>query len=531
MKNKKIIIGMLCFALVFMGIGFALFSTSLNINGTATASGSFDVKITNVTQNSKSAGTVNTTLEVGNNYAVTEQDLSAVFSEPGDYIIYDITVTNRGSIDAVFSVGVYPQTSTSGAFEMKCNAHEGTSLAPGASTTFQCEINFDKNYQLSSIENIAQGSMQIVITAVQGSEYESPTPTIANKCFLSFREGEINGYLINDPDCSANLVIPDNLTLGIREITSIEFSDAKCSQFESGLVNLDSSYTCTNLKAQFNSLKSNPANVFSSFLGALTTVTYGDEGKEKFPVTKIGDGVFAGMQLTGVSFGEGIETIGLASFVFNNLTSVTFPSTLKVIGVSSFFSNRLSGTLTIPASVISINQGAFEGNTDNASNQISSIVFEKGSHLQTIGNFAFEENRLTGTLIIPASVETIGYSAFNGTKDNQPLATNQITTLLFESGSHLRSIGDAAFRDNNIMGTLRLPTNLTTIEKNAFLNNSINTLYLGSGIANIEYYAFYMKNSTDLNDVYVDMTETNWNNNVSKSSTLFNGSPTIHFNQ
>ena len=600
MRNKKVIIGVLCLALVFMGIGFAAFSTSLNLNGTATASGAFDVKITNVTQNSKSTGTVNTTLAVGNDYSVTEQNLSAVFSEPGDYIIWDITVTNKGTINAMFSVGVYPQTSTSGAFEMKCNATEGRALAPSASTTFQCEMSFDKNHQLSSIENIAQGNMQIVITAVQGSGYESPPPTVANKCFLSFRANEINGYLISDPDCPANVVIPDNLTLGVREITSIEFDDNKCSLFESSLLNLDENYTCTNLKAQFNQIKSDPQVVFASFLGALTTVSYGDEGLEKKPITKVGDGVFAGMQLTGASIGEGISTIGLSAFGFNNITSLTLPSTLRTIGTSAFFhnsltsvslpsglvtignssfdENRLTGTLTIPASVETIGNWAFQGESDGSTNQITSIVFSNGSHLQTIGRAAFLDNNLGGTLTIPASVVTIDNLAFSGTSVGSSL--NHLTSVVF-LGNNLTTIGDGAFQYNRLFGEISIPSsvvtigedafrgtsdglknqissvvfngnNLTTIEKYAFQNNNINgVLTLPASLQSIEYYAFYgnyvselhlgsniysigtnafYMNNDSLTDTYINMSENNWNNTVSKGSDIFNQNTLLHFN-
>ena len=68
MRNKKnMVIGLLCVALVFMGIGYSIFNSTLNISGTATSSGSFDVKITNVVLKEKSTKVTDTTEYKANN--------------------------------------------------------------------------------------------------------------------------------------------------------------------------------------------------------------------------------------------------------------------------------------------------------------------------------------------------------------------------------------------------------------------------------------------------------------------------------
>ena len=196
MKNKKIIIGVLCLALVFMGIGFAAFTTSLNLSGTATSSGTFDVKITNVVLDSTktTSGVTDNTEIPGNNYAVTTQYLSAEFSEPGQYITWTLTVTNRGTIAAKFTVEANPQVDTDGPYKLSCNAAEGTSLAPSASTTFQCEMSFDKNHELTSQEyaSLTKGvdvTMEVSVTAVQSSNYVAPTPAVQLMVLKSYNNG------------------------------------------------------------------------------------------------------------------------------------------------------------------------------------------------------------------------------------------------------------------------------------------------------------------------------------------------------
>ena len=88
-NGKGKLIGILCIALVFMGIGFAALQTNLNISGTAKASGTFDIKITDVSPSDSSSFT---------DYTAT---INPVFEKPGDSVTYEIEVTNNGTIDAL----------------------------------------------------------------------------------------------------------------------------------------------------------------------------------------------------------------------------------------------------------------------------------------------------------------------------------------------------------------------------------------------------------------------------------------------
>ena len=54
-KKRTLIIGSLCCLLVFMGIGYALLSQTLNINGTATLTGSWEIYIESMVVKNKSA--------------------------------------------------------------------------------------------------------------------------------------------------------------------------------------------------------------------------------------------------------------------------------------------------------------------------------------------------------------------------------------------------------------------------------------------------------------------------------------------
>ena len=101
-KRNYIIIA-LCAVLVVMGVGYAAFSQLLTINGTANISNSWNIEITNIRgvnlssiQNNGAYDKVEPT--VGND------KVSATFHtgliQPGDTRIYEVEVTNKGSVDA-----------------------------------------------------------------------------------------------------------------------------------------------------------------------------------------------------------------------------------------------------------------------------------------------------------------------------------------------------------------------------------------------------------------------------------------------
>ncbi len=97
MKKRNILIGSLLAVVVLLGVGYAAFQTTLNINGVSSVTSTWNVKITNVI----SKNIVGTAT---NNGEPIFSDLSASFAtnlvSPGDSIEYDITVTNAGTIDA-----------------------------------------------------------------------------------------------------------------------------------------------------------------------------------------------------------------------------------------------------------------------------------------------------------------------------------------------------------------------------------------------------------------------------------------------
>jgi uncharacterized repeat protein (TIGR01451 family) len=97
MKKKLIIAGIVVVALA--SVAYAAFSQTLNVTGSGTAAGDWDVSITNITQTSATGATENSAPTFNGTAASFDVDLAY----PGATAEYDVTVTNNGSIPAALT--------------------------------------------------------------------------------------------------------------------------------------------------------------------------------------------------------------------------------------------------------------------------------------------------------------------------------------------------------------------------------------------------------------------------------------------
>ena len=95
--KKKIVIGALCALIMIMAVGYALLSQQLSINGSASITSTWKIEITNITEKERHGGVT----EKSKSYDAMTANFDAGFTSPGDYIIYEVEVTNSGTLDAV----------------------------------------------------------------------------------------------------------------------------------------------------------------------------------------------------------------------------------------------------------------------------------------------------------------------------------------------------------------------------------------------------------------------------------------------
>lgn len=165
-----------------------------------------------------------------------------------------------------------------------------------------------------------------------------------------------------------------------------------------------------------------------------------------------------------------IDTLPKDSFKGStNVTTIFLPKTLVTIPDDCFRSSNISGELVIPASCETIGASAFYN-----CRSLESVVFESGSRLKTIdgvsyGQYgAFEYCIKLKSITIPASCETIGASAFS--------CCRSLESVVFESGSQLKTIGrrgyssSGAFEECAALKAITIPASCETIGASAFYN-------------------------------------------------------------
>jgi hypothetical protein len=168
-----------------------------------------------------------------------------------------------------------------------------------------------------------------------------------------------------------------------------------------------------------------------------------------------------------------------------------------------------TGTVTIPNSVTSINQGAFGGCSGLTSITIPSNVttiqlgaFNLCTNLETINvnpantayssidGILYNKDQTTlicypagraGTITIPNSVSVIGYSAFEDSKLISITIPNSVT-----------SIEGYAFYHCNSLTSITIPNSVTSIGWNAFMYcNMLKSITIPNSVTSIGYNAFF----------------------------------------
>ncbi len=179
-------------------------------------------------------------------------------------------------------------------------------------------------------------------------------------------------------------------------------------------------------------------------------------------------------EITSLTFPQRITEIGEYAFYELPLEEIVFSeneyekedgsktSCLTKIGNNAFYKTKIA-ELSLPANLTEIGTNAFAAYTYNFEPQLTTLTFAKGSKLATIGSSAFANQTKLTAVTIPASVKTIGISAFSGTK--------ALTSLMFGADSLLETIGDSAF-NGSVFQSVVIPASVKKIGNSAFSGNA-----------------------------------------------------------
>jgi alpha-tubulin suppressor-like RCC1 family protein len=156
------------------------------------------------------------------------------------------------------------------------------------------------------------------------------------------------------------------------------------------------------------------------------------------------------------TIGEGTVTaIGNDAFKNETLTAVTLPNSLRSIGDHAFEGNMNLTAVNIPTAVTTIGGFAFAG-----CRNMTGITLPNS--LTIIGGYAFQSCDKLNNVIIPGSVTSLGENAFQ--------QCISLTSITLPNG--LSKIESSTFWFCENLTTITIPSGVNKIESNAFLNCS-----------------------------------------------------------
>ena len=175
-KKRNIIIGALCSLLVFMGIGYAILSQTLNISGIANMKGNWNVKITNMELLSENK--TGRAEEVSHSFTDTTATFTADLYMPGDSIEYRVTVENQGNIDAALNDII--QTKTNKDKNLKfTNSLIGTEiLTSGSKMSFTMKVEIPEDAETLPEVKVSKYEIKLIYIQYNGGEYTPPAQSI-----------------------------------------------------------------------------------------------------------------------------------------------------------------------------------------------------------------------------------------------------------------------------------------------------------------------------------------------------------------
>ena len=172
-EKKYIILGSLCALIVTMTVAYAAFQSVLKIKGTSNISSNWDILITNVEETNKGGQAITTEKEgvTNPNWDGLTANIEADLVSPGDFIEYEVTVENRGTLDAKLNEIKTNTTKENEAILISFSGYtKGEKLEKG--TSHKITVRIEYNPEFEGIPEIGSKELNIELEYTQNDDYK-----------------------------------------------------------------------------------------------------------------------------------------------------------------------------------------------------------------------------------------------------------------------------------------------------------------------------------------------------------------------